>query len=491
MPTTKHVNNFGRTLNLNPRRFYTPRSEQEVLEIMNRHSGEMIRCVGRLHSWSNILECQDVILDLKHLGEVHTGTDDNGDYAEVGAGCQIKHLVKELSDSRQWTLPSLGFITEQTIAGAISTGTHGSGKHSLSHYVQSVRLATYDADSLQAVITEVNSGDELRAARCSLGCLGVILSVKLEVREKYRVEEQFCEYSDLEEVLAAEAEFPLQQFFLVPWKWTFFAQQRRETNRKTSASAWIYHQYRFWVFDVLMHLLILLLTRAPFSAVCTRLAFKWIIPACVVQRWKVVSDSSAQLVMQHELFHHLEMELFVQRSKLSEAITYLRNTLEAMASTSIERQSRTDNHVSEPQATTEWNDLRGKYCHHYPICIRKVQCDDTLISMSCQSNHPSYPEEPWYSITLTNLHRGKHRNSFMELMPFLTKELAMRFGARTHWGKLFGMSGSQVSSLYPQLQKFLNIRQQFDPAERFLNDWAKDCFSKSKNMPKSTSLPPT
>ncbi len=166
---------------------------------------------------------------------------------ELGAK---KHLVKKLDASRQWTLPSLGFITEQTVAGAISTGTHGSGKHSLSHYVRSVRIAHYEASSGRAVITEVDTGDALRGARCSLGTLGVIVSVRLEVREKYRVEEQFCHYANINEVRVAEAEYPLQQFYLVPWKWTFFAQQRRETTRKHSRLAWLYHQYRFWVFDV-------------------------------------------------------------------------------------------------------------------------------------------------------------------------------------------------------------------------------------------------
>ncbi len=490
MPNTTYVTNFGRNLNLTPDRFYTPRSEQEVLEIMDRHAGKVIRCVGRLHSWSNILDCKDIMLDLKHLCDIQTGTDKTGNYAKVGAGCQIKYLIKQLSECRQWTLPSLGFITEQTIAGAISTGTHGSGKHSLSHYVQSVRLAIYDANSGRAVITEVNSGDELRAARCSLGSLGVILSVQLETRDAYRVEEQFRQYSDIKDVLAAEADFPLQQFYLVPWKWTYFAQQRRETTSKSSRHAWLYHQYRFWVFDVLMHLLILLLTRTRFPAVCTRFAFKWIIPACVVQKWSVVADSSTQLVMEHELFHHIEMEIFVQRAKLPDALSYLTNALTTMAGTQTESTSKMEDQTGS-QPETVFEHMQGKYCHHYPICIRKVQCDDTLISMSCRSADLSNPEGPWYSITLTNLHRGKQRTSFMEMMPILTHELSIRYGGRTHWGKLFGMSGAQIRLLYPQLQKFLSIRERFDPAERFLNNWTKHCFSDHKALPEPTGLPPT
>ncbi len=87
------------------------------------------------------------------------------------------------------------------------------GRHSLSHYVIGVRVARYDSHSGSAVIVDITDGDELRAARCSLGCLGVILSVKIQCRPKYLVEEHFREYVKLDDVLSAEQEYPLQQFY--------------------------------------------------------------------------------------------------------------------------------------------------------------------------------------------------------------------------------------------------------------------------------------
>jgi len=57
----------------------------------------------------------------------------------VGADCQLERLLSELQRLKQWTLPSLGLIAEQTVAGAVSTGTYGSGRNSLSQYVVSVR----------------------------------------------------------------------------------------------------------------------------------------------------------------------------------------------------------------------------------------------------------------------------------------------------------------------------------------------------------------
>lgn len=114
-------NNFGGNIQLNPKTRYMPATEQEVLEILDRHHGQRIRCVGRLHSWSRAVECNDVLLDLRHFNQVKPVADGETLSVSVGAGCQIKHLLSDLERLKNWTLPSLGLITEQTVAGAVST----------------------------------------------------------------------------------------------------------------------------------------------------------------------------------------------------------------------------------------------------------------------------------------------------------------------------------------------------------------------------------
>ena len=153
-----HHKNFGRNRVLEPSAAYTPVNEQEVLEILDRHRGQSIRAVGRLHSWSEAILGNGVQLDLRRLDEVLLEPDGEEFVATVGAGCQIKRLLKELNRGGA-TLHSLGLIDVQTIAGAISTGTHGSGRHSMSHYVQEVRLARYDESTGMAFIDEVSAGD--------------------------------------------------------------------------------------------------------------------------------------------------------------------------------------------------------------------------------------------------------------------------------------------------------------------------------------------
>lgn len=480
--------NFGGNIHLETNLLFAPNSEAEVLEILNKHKGRIIRCIGSLHSWSQVLESNDVLLDLRNLNGVHPD-DRLATSVEVGAGCQIKRLVEELERQTESTLPSLGFITEQTIAGAISTGTHGSGKHSLSHYVLGVRVARYDNKTGDAVIVDITDGDELRAARCSFGCLGVILSVTMQCRKKYSVEEQFCEYKKLSDVLASEDEFPLQQFYLVPWRWSYIAQHRRETNSRTSKMLWVYHWYRFLFLDIAMHLLILLFVRFFKSRAAVMAVFRWIAPAFVIRNWRVSGPSSSQLIMEHELFRHIEMELFVQRSRLPKALQFLKNMLLATADSQGRFDSEFQEQIADANCEGEVNSLRGLYCHHYPICIRKVLPDNTLISMASNANAKFdginhirktgvIDNEAWYSITLTNYDRGPSRRHFEHMAKALSTAMMQLFSARPHWGKLNPLSNEQIISLYPAFPIFRKVCDQFDKDGVFRNGWAKDLLNK-------------
>ncbi len=474
--------NFGRNVQIDSKLYFTPKTEAEVLSILNKNKGRSIRCMGRLHSWSQVLDSPDILLNLSHFDSVRPNSAMSVD---VGAGCQIKRLLSELEDKTPWTLPSVGFITEQTIAGAISTGTHGSGRHSLSHYVSGVRVARYDNQNGSAVIVDITDGDELRAARCSLGCLGVILSVTMQCRPKYLVEEHFREYETLDEVLSTEQEYPLQQFYLVPWRWSFIAQHRRESEVGSSKALWLYHWYRFLVLDIAMHLLILLVVRLLRFQVAVKAVFRWIAPACVIRNWRVTGPSSSQMVMEHELFRHVEIELFVQRHRLPNALLFLRNALMASASLQDDSDSDFRNQLAESNCGDRLEEIRGRYCHHYPICVRKVLPDDTLVSMASNAKiasdkgtdsdarRDSASDTAWYSITLTNYDRGQARERFEELASFLCISMKCLFDARPHWGKLCPLPTDALRSLYPAFKEFRQLCDQVDKDGLFRNPWTR------------------
>ncbi len=86
----------------------------------------------------------------------------------------------------------------------------------MSHYLQAVRIACFDESGQTARIADVSSGAELQAARCSLGCLGVVVEVTLPCIPQYFVEEQMVRCDSIEDAIAMEATTPLQQFFPHP-----------------------------------------------------------------------------------------------------------------------------------------------------------------------------------------------------------------------------------------------------------------------------------
>ncbi len=444
-PQPPTIRNFGGNLEFQPSAAFFPRSDEEVLDILREHRGRRIRAIGRLHSWSRVVVADEVLLDLRHLDSVRVDTNvSDQPIATIGGGCQIKRALSELDRLGGWTLPSVGLISEQTIAGAISTGTHGSGKHSLSHYVSAVRLATYDAATGEPLIRTIDAGPELLAARCSLGCLGIILSVQVLVRPQYFVEEHLRQHQTLDEVLAAEAEYPLAQFYLLPWRWTYLGQHRRETPGPRSWHAPLYRAYWFTFIDVGLHVLLLLLVQLVRSPALIRTFYRWLVMLTVIRGWRVVDRSQDQLIMEHELFRHIEIELFVTRWRLADALAHVRTAIEQS---------------------------QEFYTHHYAICIRQVLADETLISMSSCRSEANSSGEASYAISLISYARPAARAGFFRFADALARSMVERFDARPHWGKHCPLTAAEAECLYPRLAEFREICRQSDPAGVFRNAW--------------------
>ncbi len=459
-----HRKNFGRNQVLKPSAAYTPADEQEVLQILDRHRGQSIRAVGRLHSWSDAVLGDGVLLDLRRLNDVLLEPDGDQFVATVGAGCQIKRLLKEL-DRDGATLHSLGLITAQTIAGAISTGTHGSGRQSMSHYVVGVRLARYDASTGQAIIEELSAGEPLQAARCSLGSLGIILAVKIRCRAQYNVQEHFTESRRLSDVLDAEASFPLQQFYLVPWHWSYFSQHRREHDRPRSRLARLYRLYWLGVMDYGLHLPILFLERVLRSRRLVRFYFRRLVPVFLIRNWKVTDRSSSMLVMRHEAFRHIEIELFVLRDQLVDALGFAQEVIKVAGGGESALSADNQQRIEELGMQEALAELHDQYCHHYPICVRRVLPDDTLISMA------SGGEQDWYALSFISYARPARRAGFSLFASFMARSMSRLFHARPHWGKVCPLEADELTSLYPRFDDFRTVCNTLDPQGVFQNDW--------------------
>ncbi len=456
--------NFGANQVLKPSSAYTPADEQEVLQILDKHRSQRIRAVGSLHSWSDAILGDDVLLDMRLLNDVQLQPDGDQFVATVGAGCQIKRLLKEL-EREGATLHSLGLITAQTIAGAISTGTHGSGRNSMSHYVAGVRLARYDASTGQAIIEELSAGEPLQAARCSLGSLGIILTVKLRCRAQYNVQEHFTESRRLSDVLDAEESFPLQQFYLVPWRWSYFIQHRREDDRPRSRLARLYRLYWLGVMDYGLILQILFMERVVRSRRLIRLAFRRIIPAFLIRNWRVTDRSSSMLVMRHDAFRHIEIELFVRRDQLADALGFAQEVIKIAGGRESALSADNQRRIEELGMQEALAGLHDQYCHHFPVCVRRVLPDDTLISMA------SGGEQDWYALSFISYANPARRAGFFLFANFMAQSMSQLFHARPHWGKICPLEANELTSLYPRFDDFRTVCNTLDPQGVFQNDW--------------------
>ncbi len=460
------ITNFGGNIRFTPRTFYAPTNEAEVLELLDRHAKSKVRVVGALHSWSPLVHSEEVLVDLRHFDSVAVHKEPDGVvWATVGGGCRIKHLLEKLHSLADATLPSLGLITEQTIAGAISTGTHGSGKHSLSHYMEEVAVAAYDAETGKARTYVCNEGARLRAARCSLGCLGIILWVRFRCAPKYDVAESLVPCATLDEVVRLEDQFPLQQFYLIPFRWTFFAQRRRLVPMPSRRSwpAKLYRAYWFLGIDIGLHLVIKLLAGVLRSSALIRFFYRHVLSLLIVKNQTVVDASERMLVMEHELFKHLEIEIFVPARNVRPASQFVCTVLAVFNGESAAIPDNISLALQEMGMFEPLRQQRGSFTHHYPIAFRRILPDDTLISMSSSAG------EVYYSISFITY--VEPRESFFQMASFLARTMTALFDARLHWGKYFPLDYEDIKNAYPHMDDFRRICRQIDPNGVFRNEF--------------------
>jgi FAD/FMN-containing dehydrogenase len=442
MPPT--VRNFGHNVSFVPRTSYAPATEAELLAILDRHASGRIRAVGALHSWSDIAASEDVSIDLRHFDgvRVERGADGRARLAAVGGGCTIDRLIRELRVQAAAALPALGAIRQQTIAGAIATGTHGSGAASLSDLIEAVRVAAYDPGTGRARMYEWTGGEALLNARCGLGCTGIVTEVLLRCEPLWHAEERFVAAGTLDEVLSGEAAFPLQMFLLIPHAWNFLVYRRRRApaGARPSRAAPLYRIYSRAHVDFTMHALLRMLMLRGGAGSALRPLLRTTLPLAFLRGWHVVDRYDRLLTLSHEWFRHEEMELAVPASRVHDATGIIRRIIDDFAD-------------------------RGEYTHHYPILYRRVCPDRALMSVTGGA------AEDAYTISFFTYQPAGQRGSFYAMADAIARELAGSCGARPHWGKYFPLGSGDIERLYgtDRIRRFRDFCASVDPNGVFRN----------------------
>lgn len=213
--------NWSGLVRASPRRIESARDEAHVQSIVREAAAarETIRVVGEGHSHAPLVAHDGMILDVDALSGVRS-IDAGARVARIGAGARL-HALGEPLRAGGVALLNQGDIDRQALAGAVATGTHGTGVtlQNLSAGVVGLRLVLADGSVVEC--DGEREPELFSAARLGLGAFGVVTEVALRVRGAYRLRERMWAepieevLGRLDELVHATRHF---EFFWVPGK---------------------------------------------------------------------------------------------------------------------------------------------------------------------------------------------------------------------------------------------------------------------------------
>src|ERR1051325_10494751 len=176
-----HWSNWAGNHSCIAKRFFEPQSEEEVCEIADlaRREGRRVRVAGAGHSFSPLVPGNDLLISFEKFPKKISV---DGMLVTCSAGIRLYELYSFLRENNL-SLPNYGVINKQYLAGALATGTHGSGKKhkSLSACIESIRIVLSNGE-----VKTIDRQNELwEAASISLGMLGIVTQVTLRCEPLY------------------------------------------------------------------------------------------------------------------------------------------------------------------------------------------------------------------------------------------------------------------------------------------------------------------
>lgn len=420
--------NWARTARARPVRVERPRSTEAVQRAVRAaaRQGLRVKAVGSGHSFSAIAAADGVLLDLEDLsGLVHVDT--VRQRVRLKAGTRLADIPRLLRPHRL-AMPNLGDIDVQTLAGAISTGTHGTGAAFGGLATQVVGLAVVTGDG-ELVEVDADSGDGLLAgAVVGLGALGIVVEVELQCVPAF-----VLHAVEAPEPLDAVLEHVHQRFrnadhFEFYWfPHTDRALTRTNTRLPAGAETHPLSAMARWVDERLvggaLHQSAVSVMRvAPATAPrLNRLATR-------VWGDREFSDASHRVFPSPRPVRFQEMEYAVP-------VEYVRPAFDAVRALIDDEGWRVS----------------------FPIEVRVAAPDGLWLSTAYRRPSAYIAVHRYWREDATAYFEG-------------IEEIMRRFGGRPHWGKVHALEQSELRELYPRFDDFLALRDEWDPARIFANE---------------------
>src|SRR5882724_6327557 len=410
------ITNWAGNIGYSTERLESSASLEEVRAFVKRQN--RMKVLGTRHCFNTITDSRDYLLSLKPMEDVVV--DSAARTVTVGAGLTYGKLSPILHD-KGFALHNLASLPHISVAGACSTGTHGSGEKNGNLATAVAALEFVTAAGQVVKLFRAKDGADFRGAVVGLGAIGVITNITLDVQPTFLMRQYVYENLPLRQMAdnfdAIEASAYSVSLF-TDW-------QEQRVNE-----VWLKSRMeRGQAFDA----------KPEFYG--AKLATKNLHPIAELSAENCTEQMGVPGPWYERLPHfrmgftpsagkELQSEYFVPREHAVEAIL------------AVER-------------------LRDQIGPHLLISeIRAIAADDLLMS-------PCYKQA---SVTLHFTWKPDWP-AVRALLPVIEKELAP-FKARPHWGKLFAMSPAQLRSVYGErLTEFVELANKFDPKGKFRNDF--------------------
>jgi FAD-linked oxidoreductase len=426
--------NWSGSVRATPAEIVHPATQDEMIAVVKdcRARGRKLRVVGTGHSFTPLVQTDGVLMVLDRYTGIVSVDAERG-RATVRAGTPIQALGEALF-GHGLAQPNLGDIDVQTIAGAISTGTHGSGATlgSLSTQVAGLTLITAAGEVLEC--SEETNRAIFKAAQVSLGALGIISTVTLQLVPAFTLHYVWRKES-LREALAGIDRYVAGnrnfEFFWMPYTDAVLAKfmnptgappRRKSLVRRFNDS--VLENGVFWLMSEYAR-------RFPAQA-----------PA-VSRVAGALMSGGTDINHSHRIFATPRLVKFQE----------MEYSIPAAEFVSV---------IEEIDATIR----RRRFQVHFPIECRFVRGDDIPLS-------PAYGRDS--AFIAVHMYRGMAYRPYFAAMEAIFK----RHAGRPHWGKLHSRSAQDLPALYPQWDAFQAVRRALDPDGFFLNRHLAALFAES------------
>ncbi|MFH7766655.1 D-arabinono-1,4-lactone oxidase [Acinetobacter sp. BSP-28] len=401
---------------------FQPQHMNELQKIVKSYNH--IRVVGAGHSFSAVAKTDKLLLNLDQLKGV-VAFDEDKTQCTVQAGTRLYELGEALAPINQ-ALINQGDIDQQSLAGAIATGTHGTGADlpCLSAFVEGFELLTADGERLQCDPRQ--NIDIFQAGRVALGSLGVLTKITLQNRPRYKLKEQI-RLCPIQEIFAHIDQWKQQHRHIEFWTFIHSDLVMLKTLDETDET--IQPRTESWPSeDALLTLCSELTRKLPATnPYLQKLLGVFVKPTCYVD-WSHRIFPTPRNTKFNEMEYQIPVEQGLQC--LEEVLATLR---------------------------------KHKVPMFFPIEFRYVKEDNIWLS-------PFYQRDS-VSISIHQFYKQDYHAIFDLVEPILQK-----YQGRPHWGKLHSMSAASLCDLYPKWDEFMALRQQLDPQQKWLNPYLKQLF---------------